>query len=228
MGLPDEVEVLQHPVVVDPYGDEDQVPREFGIMDRPDDVVQQADLGLAQAPVARQAPLDKDALGDPVLADELDVFFQHGVVEGLPVFAADDVVDVAAVVHDVDDDALPRYLFKGLEVFPVDHDVIDEVEQEMRQPVPEGVVGEDIEVGDDLVDVPLDPLQGLFRRYAVLPLVGLHRGPDSGLLHELVLDVLFLGQLEALDAGAEPVEGGAAPFPELTVEVVPNASFEYE
>ena len=72
--------VLQHAVVVDTHGHEDQVARPLGVEGR-DHVVDEAELGLAQAAVAAEAALRVDRLHHAPGGRRLHVAGQHLAVE---------------------------------------------------------------------------------------------------------------------------------------------------
>src|SRR5262249_18739467 len=87
LDLAEQRAVLQHTVEVDGHGDHVQRAPRARLAPRAQQVVEQAQLGLAEAPVARQAALQEDALRHAVARDELDIALEHGVVERLAVAA---------------------------------------------------------------------------------------------------------------------------------------------
>src|SRR5207245_1974977 len=92
----------------------------------------------------------------------------------------DHVVDVGAVVHDVHHDVLLGDPLERCLVLVVDGHSVQQVEHELGEVVADLVIRQDVELGDDLVDVARDARLHLGVGDAVLAGVVLCSGPHDG------------------------------------------------
>src|SRR5206468_6155204 len=83
--------VLEDAIVVDRHGDEPDVAIEGGVLHRPVDGVEQAELCRPQGAAPGEPAFEEDSLGHTVPGDELHVPLEDDVVERLTKAAANEV-----------------------------------------------------------------------------------------------------------------------------------------
>src|SRR5881409_3918126 len=128
----------------------------------------------------------------------------------------DDVIGVGAVVHEVDHDVPLGDPLEGRLVLVVDAHLVEDVHQDLGEVVAELVIGEDVELRDDLGDVLCHAATHLLLRDAVRAGVVGHRSEHHGIATERRLRQPPLLQLVAPEAHPELVdraEGVAAEPP---------------
>jgi len=136
-----------------------------------------------------------------------------------------DIVHVGAVVHGIDDDiALGDALQRRL-VLVIDGHPVQQIEHDLGEVVADLVVGQDIQLWHDLVDVLLDLPPHLGLREGVLLCVAEDRRLDDRIGGEGQLGGSGVLEMVARQARAELVDGAEGPTSEPPGHATPPPSF---
>ena len=126
-----------------------------------------------------------------------------------------DVVGIRSMIDDVDDRAGScRALVEVADRFSLDHDAIEKIHERSRQRRSESVIGEEIELRNDLAQILPGLLHRRFGRDVILFRVGLDRMHDLATAEDLEFDVRVTSfELIAIDMDAScPLEAPSVTF----------------